>query len=296
MWNGQTLEFFIREVAINLRRNPLMNLAAISTVALALFVLGSGFLVRANIEALAEREARRVEIRAFLEPGLKTDRIETLRNQIAALPGVAGVTFVSSDEALARLQEQLQAGDLLDELKGENRLPASFDVKTKTLSEVEPTAAQIESLAGVAKVQCGQRIVRRLQQVVRVLHLGGLGGLILLGLATMGIINNAIRLAIFARRREIRIMQLVGATDWFIRVPFLLEGVVQGLVGALLAAVPLISGYRYLASKLPPIPGLSLIDESRWLLVFALALLGLGMLLGLGGSLLSIRRFLAAEP
>ena len=290
MWNLQTVEFFLREMGANLRRNPLMSLAAITTVSLSLGILGGAFLVALNLDALAQREAHKVELCAFLGAQSSAAEQDQIRRRIAALPEVIQVSFVSSEEALRRLEKQL-GKELLQGLPG-NQMQPSFEVKTQTLEQIIPTARAIQDLEGVLEVFCGQHIIRRLKRIVRGIQMAGLGGLILLGLATSGIINNTIRLTILARRQEIRIMQLVGATNWFIRMPFLLEGMAHGLLGSLLAIALLLGGYQRLALGVNASSFFRLVNDSILLQGFAVTLIGLGILYGMAGSLISTSRFL----
>lgn len=293
MWNWQTLEFFLCEVGANWRRNSLMSLAAITTASLSLSILGGAFLVALNLDAMARRESHKVALCAFLDVGSTAAQQEQLRRQIAALPGVTQVTLVSQEETLQRLKKQL-GEDLFKDLPG-NRLQPSFEVKTQNLEQIIPTARAIQGLSGVVSVRCDQLVIRRLQQVARWIQMAGIGALVLLGVATCGIIHNTIRLTILARQREIRIMQLVGATNWFIRMPFLLEGITHGLAGAVVAATILVSGYCRLVGYINTSSFLRLIDDAALLRGFALGLVGLGVVYGVAGSLVSIARFLADD-
>jgi cell division transport system permease protein len=293
MWNLQTIEFFLREVGANLRRNSLMSLAAVTTVALSLGILGGTFLVALNLEAMARREADKVELCAFLKAESTAAQQDQVRQQIAALPGVTQVTFVSQEETLRRLKKQL-GEDLFEGLPG-NRMQPSFEVKTQTLDQALPTARTIQDIKGVEKVRCGQLIIHRLQQIVRWIQGAGVGAVVLLGLATSGIINNTIRLTILARQREIRIMQLVGATNWFIRMPFLLEGITHGLVGGLLAIAVLLGGYHGLVGYVNTSSFWRLVSDSTLLRGFAGVLVAIGVLYGIAGSFVSIARFLGDD-
>lgn len=293
MWNLKTLEFFLREVGANLRRNSLMSLAAITTVSFSLAILGGAFLVALNLDAIAQRESHKVGLCAFLKAESTTAQQEQLRQQIAALPGVARVTLVTQQETLRRLKRQL-GEDLFKDLPG-NRMQPSFEVKTHSLDQIIPTARAIQRLPGVVTVRCDQLIVRRLQQVAHWIQVAGAGALVLLGLATCGIINNTIRLTILARKREIRIMQLVGATDWFIRMPFLLEGIAHGLGGALVSAALLLGGYCRLVGYVHTHSFLRLVDDAALLRGFVLGLVALGVVYGVAGSLVSMSRFLGDD-
>ena len=289
-----TWEFYIREALLSLRRNGLMSLASVSTVALTFLILGLFVLLVFNLDHVAGTLESQVEVAAYLDPDLEDGAHLEIAKLIKEIPGVKESVFVSQDEALDRLRVQFgDRQDLLDSVEDMNPLRHSFEVKAKRPEDVKVIAAEIARLEGVADVKYRQELVERLFNLTRSIRIAGLAVVVLLILATIFLISNTIRLTVFARRKEIGIMKLVGATDWFIRWPFILEGIMLGFLGTLVSIQILNRFYYWFAdsvySSLPFVPVVSPADTLRQLTLF---LFGLGLLVGAFGSLVSLRRFL----
>lgn len=286
------LEFFLRETFINVRRNGLMSVAAVSTVFIGLCMVGATYLTTVNLNLWAGQLARQVEIYVPLQDGLSAQDSRAARRRIEQLPGVQSVRFVSRHEALQEFQRQL--GRQIDFSDFEtNPLPDSFDVRVASPEQVPATAALIRQIRGVDKahVDYGEPFMNKIFALRRVVWLVGGAAVVLLSVAILLIVGNTIRLTVFARRREIRLMQLVGATNEFICVPFVLEGVLYGLVGAVLAGAGLTGVYqslvRWLSASLPFLP----LAHPNGLIGFWVLLLFAGVVFGLAGSAMSLRRF-----
>ena len=198
------------------------------------------------------------------------------------------------DEAKTRLQERL--GDqkyLLDALSDDNPLPDAFEVTVTTPAVVESAASAISAMSGVEEAKYGQDVIEHLFDITRLMRIFGLVLMLLLGAATLFIIANTIRLTVFARRKEIAIMKYVGATDWFIRWPFLLEGIVLGCFGGIIAAVALRSFYAAMAAQIySTLAFFPLLPQYPFMNYVTLAILGSGIVIGAIGSLISLKRFL----
>lgn len=289
----RTLEFQLGELFTNLRRNGILTVAAVMTVMSSLAILGVFYLIGRNFDELLADQARKAQISAFLSPDLSEAKLAELRQQIASLDGVERVDYVSPQAALERMKSTLELKPEELELLGEeSRLPAKFAIQPADPAVIEPLAAQLEGLPGVEEVRYGQKVVAPLNELKGKFERFGWAAFLVLSLATCGIIDNAIRLTIYARRREIRIMQLVGATDGFIRAPFLLEGMVHGVVGGLLALAVTTLGYNQLREASAVFQWLKLVSLQDLMPGYALGLVVLGLGFGLGSSQLSIRRFL----
>lgn len=289
-----TWEFYIREALLSLRRNGLMSIASVSTVALSLLILGLFVLLVFNLNYMAGTLESQVEVAAYLDPELEDGTHVGIARQIREIPGVKESVFVSRDEALDRLRVQFgERQDLLDSVEDMNPLRHSFEVKAEGPEDVKVIAEKIGRLEGIADVKYQQELVERLFNLTRSIRIAGLVVVVLLILATVFLISNTIRLTVFARRREIGIMKLVGATDWFIRWPFILEGILLGFLGTLICTQILNRFYYWFAasvySSLPFVPVVSPADTLQLLTLF---LFGLGLVVGTFGSLVSLRRFL----
>jgi cell division transport system permease protein len=260
----------------------------------SLFILGVAILLVINTNFIAGSWGSNVEIMAYLNDGVTGDAVTALRTQILTIPEVKDVRFISKDEALAGLEQQFgQNGQLQESLGGSNPLPDAFEVKTTDPRDVDGVASLLGLMPGVSQVSYGQGVVDKLLELTYWIRLVGLAIVGLLGLCAIFLIATTIRLTMYARRREIGIMKMVGATDWYVRWPFLLEGVILGTTGALLAIAILYFSYSTLTSKImETLPFLPLMNSSLVLLQLFAGLLATGAGLGIVGSLISMHSYL----
>ncbi len=292
----KTWGYILQESIRSLKRNGWLNFAAAGTTAVSLFILGVAILLMINTNFIASSWESNVEIRAYLNDGVTGDAITALHTQIQIIPEVKDVSFISKDEALADLEQQFgQNGQLQESLGGTNPLPDSFEVRTADPRDVDGVANLLSRMPGIDQVSYGQGVVDKLLELTYWIRLVGLAIVVLLGLCATFLIATTIRLTMFARRREIVIMKLVGATDWYVRWPFLLEGIILGAAGAAIAIAALFFSYSTLASKImEALPFLPLMNNDLVLLQLFAGLLGAGVGLGIVGSLISVHRFLQA--
>ena len=290
----KTGEYFIQEVFHSLRRNNWMTFASIGTVAVSLFVLGVFLILVLNMNRLAGMLESQVQISVYLEDHLTDREKRQIGYDIESLQGIDSVTYVDRETAKERLKDRL--GDqkyLLDALSDDNPLPDAFEVTVTTPSVVESAAGAIDSMQGVEEAKYGQDVVEHLFDITRLMRIFGFVLMGLLGGATLFIISNTIRLTVFARRKEIAIMKYVGATDWFIRWPFLLEGIVLGCIGGLIAAVALRSFYAAMAAKIySTLAFFPLMPQYPFMNYVTAAILLAGIVIGAIGSVISLKRFL----
>ena len=290
----RTSEYFIREVFLSLRRNNWMSVASVGTVAVSLFIFGMFLMLVMNMNKMAESLESQVQINVYLEESVSREDARDIEKDLQEMQGVEKVTFVSKEDAMERFKERL--GDqktLLEALDDTNPLPDAFEV-TITRPELVKTAAEsIEKLDGVESAKYGQDVMEHLFEMTRLIRIFGFSLMLVLALATLFIISNTIRLTVFARRKEIAIMKYVGATDWFIRWPFVLEGMVLGLLGSLVAAVVLRTAYTGMAEKIyDTLAFFPLIPEQPFLTYITIVVVLSGMAVGAIGSAVSIKRFL----
>ena len=290
----KTGEYFIQEVFHSLRRNNWMTFASIGTVAVSLFVLGVFLILVLNMNRLAGMLESQVQISVYLEDHLTDREKRQIGYDIESLQGIDSVTYVDRETAKERLKERL--GDqkyLLDALSEDNPMPDAFEVTVTTPSVVESAAGAIAAMQGVEEAKYGQDVVEHLFDITRLMRIFGFILMGLLGGATLFIISNTIRLTVFARRKEIAIMKYVGATDWFIRWPFLLEGIVLGCIGGFIAAVALRSFYAAMAAKIySTLAFFPLMPQYPFMNYVTLAILLAGIVIGAIGSVISLKRFL----
>ena len=277
----------LRDAFVTFRRTPLLSALSVTTIAFSLFALGLFGLVALNIREALDRLEERVELRAFIAEGTPPEAIAVAAADIATFPEVLSARVVTQEEALARARREL--GEFRDVFEGAV-LPASIDVRLKPgfrdPATVKSVAARVNTFAFIDDIRYGEEWI---QKLYRLRTIAGIAGLVL-GLAfasvSVIIIGATIRMAVLSRAKEISIMRLVGATDSYIRRPFLLEGFAKGVMGGLLALL-----LTWLARLL--------IDRYIIETVFfdqRLAALGLlfGALIGLVGSAVSVGRHLRA--
>jgi cell division transport system permease protein len=281
----------------SLAANASTTLAATMTVLIGMFLLGLSIALGTWVLSWSNHVKKELVVHVYFCTELSCGQTagkaqeEKVGNVIAALPEVKSVGFISKERALQIMRKQNP--ELTHGLPS-NPLPDSWEVIPKRGEDVEKIAAKVPTGpgTGVEKVNYGKKTAKRILRVARVIEIVFLLAVVVLLAASALLIANTIRLSIFARRREIEVMKLVGATNWFVRGPFMLEGLICGLAGSALAVVLLVLGKEV---ALPAILGH--IDDSSdaQALAFvwnALILLGFGLLLGAAGSGVTIRRFL----
>jgi cell division transport system permease protein len=289
------LGYFFAETATNLKRNLLMTIAAISTVAISLLLLGGVQILSMIVNNVTLSWEARVEISAYLRDDASSGEIRALESQVAGYDEVQDVTYVSKQQAYEDFKQQFRNKPEFYEHIGPEDLPASLRIKLTDARYTEEVAARIQGAPGVDDVRFGGQIIKRLLQVNSLLRTITLVMSIVLMIASAGLIANTIRLAIYARREEIGIMKLVGATNWFIRIPFMLEGVFAALVGALVASAIVVAANALLFTRMGqalPFLGPVFIFSASEIASVLLALVGVGTLVGVMGSTLALRRFL----
>lgn len=228
------VKFFLGEVSRNFTRNTGMQMTAIGTVAITIVLLGMFLFVRAALADAGKQLLDQIEISAYLSTDATPKQVAAIGRYLAADPRIASAQFVPKRQGLAELRQRTK-GTIDTALLTENPLPDKFRVKARKPEDVPAVAAGVRRLAGVDNVVYGQTIVQRLLQLGAVLRRVGIGVIAVFFAVAGIIIANTIRLTVFARRREIAIMQLVGATNTYIRLPFICEGLIAGLFGALVA-------------------------------------------------------------
>ena len=290
----RTIEYYIREVFISLRRNNWMSVASIGTVAVSLFIFGMFLMMVMNMNKLAENMESQVQINVYLLDKVDREQARDIEKDLKEIEGVESVGFVAKDEAMERFKDRL--GDqktLLDALEETNPLPDSFEVTVTNPDLVKTAAEKMAKIDGVECAKSGQDVMEPLFEITRLLRIFGFTLMLVLAFATLFIISNTIRLTVFARRKEIAIMKYVGATDWFIRWPFVMEGMVLGLFGSIIAAMVLRTAYTAMAEKVyDTLAFFPLIPEQPFLTYITIIVVISGMVVGAIGSAVSIKKFL----
>lgn len=289
-----TSEYFIKEVYTSFKRNIWMTLASIFTVVLSLFILGFFSIVILNLNKMADTLESQVQISVYLKDDLSQEEIDETKETLSKIEGLQDIKFTTREEAMENFKERL--GDqqfLLDALDDTNPLPDSFSLTVTSPQQVKTIADTAAALDSVESASYSQDIINHLFNLTHLIRLIGIALIILLTGAAIFIISNTIRLTVFARRKEIAIMKYVGATDWFIRWPFLLEGICLGFIGGGLATIFLYIVYNQVTQEVyEAMAFFPLIPQHPFIDYISLAILVAGIIIGALGSTISLKRFL----
>lgn len=282
-----------REAGTSFRRNGLMTAAAVTTVTVALLTVGIAVAGGLNLRHLAATLNAQVEIVAFVRDGTRAADLKQIEKAIVVTPDVTAVRFVSRAEALAGLQRRLGESPAFADLTAHNPLPDSFEIRVLDAGQTAAVAAAIQGLGGIEEVSYGAQVVDRLIVLTRAMRLMALVlPMALAGVAVI-VVTNTLRLTVIARWREIEIMELVGATRWFIRWPFLFEGMLQGLIAAAGAGGLLLAIYALAAARLHSgLPFLPVVPAAQVAGPLLMAVAVCGIVVGAAGSFVAVRRFL----
>jgi len=294
MSTASSVEYFLREAFRSLWRNAFMTIASVATMALSLIMLGMFILMGLNLNHMADQVESTVEISVYLKDDITAEELADLETQFKGLNGVEELTYFDKEKALERFRERLgDQKELLDALGDTNPLPASFQIRAETTAHVELIVQATAGLAGVDDTQFGQEIIEQIFSVARWMRILSLVLVLFFGLAALFIVANTIRVAVFSRRREISIMKYVGATDGFIRLPFVLEGIILGFLGALVATLVIDVAYSFISTQLAQtLAFLPIVPKYPLLLWLSIGMAFLGPAIGALGSMISIKRFL----
>jgi cell division transport system permease protein len=286
------VQFFLSEVWRSFTRNPVMQITAIGTVTVTIVMLGAFLFCRQTLTLIGDDIVRKIEISVFLNGDLDEVAARKLQQQIAADPRVATVSYVPRSEGLQLMRDRLR-GQIDMSLLKTNPLPDALRVQVFDPSRVSEVADHIGKLPGVATTVFAEDAVTKMLRIGDILSRLGFIVVVLLVLTAAIIISNTIRLTVFARRREIGIMQLVGASAAYIRGPFICEGFIHGIVGSLIAIGLLETAQvQYLPKLQAALPFIPLAVAGHDEIAFALALLGAGALVGIISSWISVDHYL----
>ncbi len=289
------MTLFFKRAIKDILKNRYLNTITIITIALSVLIVSAFALFFLNVGDLMNTWKKGIRIMAYLDPNVQEAEILHLRDTLSKLPGVLNARFISKDEAMLILREQVKGqSSLLNGLKT-NPLPSAFEIRHEALGQSDAKTAQladrIASLPAVSEVEYGQKWLGRFTHLFNLFRLAGfgLGGLFFM--ATVFIVANTIRLVLYSRREEMEIMRLVGATDRFIKTPFFIEGLIQGFLGGIIGLAGLYLTFAIVSSKVGQ--GLSPVILSIRFLPFEIVagILLSSMVIGWLGCFLSLKQF-----
>ena len=285
------MRLLFREALLSFRRAPVLSGLSITTIAFSLFTIGLFGIVAINLQRALQGLEERVEIVAFIMRGTPAETIAQASEDVAAFPEVQDVTYVSEEQALARARRELvEFRDAYRDLQV-NPLPPSLELRLRSgfrdAVHVGAVAERLKGFTFIEDVRYGREWIQRLDHLRNLTGVLGLVIGLVFATVAMVIIGVTIRLTLLQRAREIHIMRLVGATNWFIRGPFLLEGALKGLLGGVLAVALCYGGFVLFRQSATSFNGVIFFEPWQ-----AATIIGFGMLMGLGGSLISVGRHL----
>lgn len=293
---GLSVEYVAKETAANLWRNRMMALAAILTVAVSLSLVGTSLLLRQAVNRQIGELGRNVNLQIFVNPNATTQQVASIKSEIEQTPQITHFTYLDHQQSYDQARKVLAGSPSAIAALTPATTPPVFRCQLANPSDATAVAALFNSgVPGVFQATAPSQSIRVLQQVTNVLQVILLVIAIVLLVSSLVLILNAIRMAIFARRREVGVMKLVGATNWFIRIPFMLEGLVQGLLGAVVAVVIVLMsnmGVNYLIRRYHVNVLASSVLPAHDLLMTELLVVAVGLVVGVAGSSVAVRRFL----
>jgi cell division transport system permease protein len=290
------MRFYAQRAIKDILENRFLNALTIITIALSVLIVSTFGLFFLNAQDMFDAWKKGVRIMVYLEPGTsEAQRLDT-RYRLQTIAGIQDIRFISREDALVLMKERMRRQtSLLDNLR-ENPLPDAFEVTLVTDSnspeKVEFLAQRIESLPSVTEVEYGRQWIERFANFFNLFKLAGYGMGVMFFMATVLIVANTIRLVLYSRREEIHIMRLVGATDNFIKLPFYMEGLIQGFAGGLLGLGVLYAAFSAIGSQFEQTLSAEMVAMRFFSIGSCAAIVGCGMLTGLLGCLFSLKQFM----
>ncbi|RBP69064.1 cell division transport system permease protein [Alkalibaculum bacchi] len=292
-----TFRYFFRDCFRSIKKNSLMSIASIISVLAALVILGIFLILAFNIEHITNEMENQLELKVFLKEDITEAQKDSLENAFDSNSNIESFIFETKEDALKNMAEELnQYQKILEGLEEDNPLPESYVVKAVNGEKIVPLSKELSELEGVDYINYGEEYVDSLIKFSNFANALSLVVLVILTGISLFIIFNTIKITVFARRKEIGIMKLIGSTNWYIRIPFLIEGSILGFVGSLLAVLVVRNGYYFFLGILQEqsgilmgttfaTPEMIMPQITTYFLIY-----GIGV--GAVGSLFSMRKFL----
>lgn len=292
------LGYLMKEGIKNIWNNRTMSFASVGVLISCLLLTGAAVLFSYNIDSAMKTLEGNNSVRVYMTQDLPTLSAIKVGEEIKKLDNIEACEFVPKDDAIQQYMDILgdKDGTMLQGMTGkENPLPDAFKVSFKDLSKYKETAAQIQKISGVASINDYSDVAQKLTNLDRMITMVGFWIILLLSLVSLFIISNTIRVTMFSRRVEISIMKSVGATNWFIRVPFIVEGMIIGILSGLISSLILLLLYDKMITSITSIMMFSPVDIRPLAWSITLAFILAGMLFGAVGGVISISKYLKKE-
>lgn len=292
---GRACKTYMVKALSNLCRNRMMSFMATATIAFCLLLLGVSLVLGFNINYVSAQLEGQYEIHAYVDLSYSEDDARALKDKIESIDYVKNAEFVSKEQALDDMEESMaDSASAFEMLHGdENPLPHTFDITLTDVRHADSVVKQAAKIDGIEEVKNRSDVLQKLVSTTRAAQLVAIVGMLIFAFVGIFIISNTIKMSVVSRSREIEIMKYVGATDWYIRWPFVIEGTVMGILGAVVAFVPVYFVYKDIVSWwMSTMPLFELLPVENLRNVTAAVFLVMGCLLGALGSMLSIRKHL----
>lgn len=291
-----TVKYLTKEGAAGIWKNRLMSFASVGTIALCLIILGLSYSIAANVDYLLKQVESTIGITAYIDADIKEEEVTVLKNKIEKIPHVTMVTYISKEDALLSFSEDQSIKNIMDQFKEDNPLPASFEIHMDELVNQEDIVQSLKQYAELelSYFQTETPMLVQLSKSIRLISIIVIGCLTLVGILLM---SNTIKLTVYIRRREINIMKYIGAADWFIRAPFIIEGIAIGLLGAVIPIFVIWGSYEWFTETIYGtfslmMESVKLQETSVILTNFIPMSLMIGVSIGIIGSAIAIRKHL----
>jgi len=294
-----SIRYYFKEGIGSLIKNRLMTIASMATVSACIFIMACSYCMVNNLQYILDQMEDTIGVAVFLKGDLPAEQIETLKKDMEKIKHVSNVQYISPDDALDDLKEEwdLEEG-ILEGFSGENNpLSNSFKISLDGIEYQADVLKQLQQMKGIDTIRHAQTETEILMKVNRIIQIGGIAVILILGIVSIFIIMNTIKISVYSRRNEINIMKYVGATDWFIRWPFVIEGVLIGLIGSIIPMLVVWPLYgksiNVIYEFLPMIKNLATFRLPSEIFATLLPIsLAFGVLLGVIGSVTSMRKHL----
>lgn len=291
-----SVKYFIKDAFKSIVRNKTLSIASMATVAATLFILGVVTLTMVNVDKAVAHIGSKIEVKVFVKEDITSDQQDALRGKLESIEGVKEVTLETKEQALEKVKEQMKddAEILTAGFDEKNPFPGSFTVKVTKPEVVDTIIENVKTADGVETIRDARDIIDKISKLTSSVKVVGIIAFIVFILVSLFLIGNTIKITVYSRKREIGIMKYVGATDWFIRWPFIIEGVILGIAGGIVSTIILNIGYAMIVNSISAetLFGFTLVGVSYIWKVIVWEFILSGIFIGTVGSIISMRKFL----
>lgn len=290
------LEFFLIEALRSFRRGALMSLVAIGTITVSLVIFGMFLLLIINLGNIIGNVSSKMDIAAYVDKDIPLSSAGAIQLQLSKIPGVAKVDFVSKTEAWRKFKQEFGSTLYLDEIISGNPLPHTFNIRVRTPDVLDSVAKEVSRVKVISEVRYSGQLIDQIKSLVDAVRIGGAALVVLISVATLLIVVNTIRLTVLARETDICIMKLVGATNTFVKWPFIIEGLLLGVLGGVCSFFLLKFSYDAIVFKITQaLPFVPLVSDQRLLFMIYLTMIVGGTAVGMLGAYISVSKVLKME-